>query len=371
MSEYNVKITGIDVYIIRHVMDGKLADPTRKVEAVGYVVVDVATDQGLHGYGITYDEQGAEAIREFIKHVFEPRMKGRNPLDSAVLYEENFHLFRGVGRKGLAFCAYSAVDLALWDLKGKILGLPVYKLLGGGRNVVPVYASGGWSSYTVDELVGEATMAVSRGYNAVKIKVGVEGGRNPSEDLRRVKAVREAIGPGVKLMLDANNIWTSGTAVRFANQVKEYDILFFEEPVPADDMPGLARFRRGTDVPLATGEHEYTRFGVRDLVVAGAVDVLQVDATKCGGYTETLRMNAIAQAWNITFAPHAMEHMHMHLLAAAPNGAFLERLLMFEPVVEKTFVNPPAPVNGMLRLPDGPGLGLEYKLDEIREMQSC
>ena len=364
----NVKVTGIDVYIVRHAMEGNLADSTRKVEAVGFIVVDVSTDQGLHGYGLTYDEQGGEAIREFIKNVIEPRMKGRSPLDTAVLYEENYHLVRGVARKGLAFCAYSAVDIALWDLKGKILGLPVYKLLGAGRNVVPVYASGGWTSYSLDELVAEAKMMVSRGYDAIKLKVGVEGGNNPNEDLRRIKAVREAIGPDVKLMLDANNVWTSGTAVRFANRVKEYDVLFFEEPVPADDIPGLARIRAGSDLPVATGEHEYTRFGMRDLVMAGAVDVMQMDVTRCGGYTEMLKMIDVCQAWNLQVAPHGMEHMHMHIVAATPNAITLERLLMFEPVVDIVFKNPPQPVKGTITIPDAPGMGLEYDMDRIRKV---
>ncbi|MDR2392115.1 MAG: mandelate racemase/muconate lactonizing enzyme family protein [Planctomycetota bacterium] len=365
----DVKITGVDSYEVIHQISDNLADSTRLVDKVGFVVVDIRTDSGLHGNAVTYHEQGGEAIQSFIKHVIEPGIMERDPMETTALWEENFRLIRGVARKGLAFLALSVIDMALWDIKGKMLNQPVYRLLGGNRKEVPIYASGGWTSYSRERLVTEAGEMVARGYKKIKIKVGVEGGQNPREDLRRVAAVRDAVGPDISIMIDANNIWTSATAVRFANQVGEYDILFFEEPVPADDIPGLARFRSGTDLPLATGEHEYTRFGVRDLVTAGAVDILQSDAAKCGGYTETLRMNAIAQAWNITFAPHAMEHMHMHLLSAAPNGAFLERLLMFEPVVEKTFVNPPIPKNGMMILPDGPGLGLEYKIDEIKRIR--
>lgn len=365
----NVKITGVDAYEVVHRITDNLADSTRIVDKVGFIVVEIQTDQGIRGNAVTYHEQGGEAVRSFIKHVLEPILLGRDPMETTAIWEESFHLVRGVARKGLAFLAMSVIDIALWDLKGKILDAPVYKLLGGAKKEIPIYASGGWTSYSRERLVEEALEMVSRGYKKIKIKVGVQGGDNPREDLRRVKAVRDAVGPDIDIMIDANNVWTSATAVRFANQVKEFDILFFEEPVPADDIPGLARFRNGTDVPLATGEHEYTRFGVRDLVMAGAVDILQADAAKCGGYTETLRMNAIAHAWNLTFAPHAMEHMHMHLLAAAPNGAFLERLLMFEPVVEKTFANPPEPKNGMLTLPEKPGLGLEYKMDEIKKAQ--
>ena len=365
----DVKITKIESYEVIHQITDNLADSTRLVDKVGFVVVDIHTDSDLHGYAVTYHEQGGEAVQSFIKHVLEPGLVGRSPMEMTALWEENFHLVRGVARKGLAFLAMSVIDIALWDLKGKLLNQPVYRLLGGKRKEIPIYASGGWTSYSCERLVQEAEEMVSRGYKKIKIKVGVEGGNNPNEDLRRVAAVRKAVGPDIGIMIDANNIWTSGTAVRFANQVKEYDILFFEEPVPADDIPGLARFRSGTDLPLATGEHEYTRFGARDLVTSGAVDIFQADATKCGGYTETLRMNAIAMAWNIPFAPHAMEYMHMHLVAAAPNGILLERLLMFEPVADKTFVNPPQPKNGILTIPDAPGLGLEYKIEEIRKMQ--
>ncbi len=363
----NHKVTNINVWLMETKVKGNFADSTRNVETIGFVVVDVETDQGLHGIGVTYHEVGGEAIREFIKLAIVPKLAGRNPMETEALYEENFHYMRGVGRKGLAFCAYSAVDIALWDLKGKILGLPLYRLLGGNNNKVPIYASGGWTSYTTEELVSEAKDMVSRGYDKIKVKVGVDGGRNLNEDLRRIQAVRDAVGPDISIMLDANNVWQAGTAVQFANRVKECDIMLFEEPVFADDIPGLARFKQGTDIPLATGEHEYTRYGFRDLVLAGAADILQADVTRCGGYTELLKILGISQAWNLGFAPHGMEHMHMHIAAAAPNALFLERLLMFEEVVDSVYLNAPQPKNGFLEIPDKPGLGLELNMDNIRE----
>ena len=362
-----LKITGIDVTLCETRIKGNFADSTRKVETIGYVVVDVSTDQGLHGIGVTYHEVGGEAIRDFIKYAIEPKMLGRDPMETEALYEEFFHYMRGVGRKGLAFCAYSAVDIALWDIKGKALGLPLYRLLGGNDPRVPIYASGGWTSYSTEELVAEAKRMVELGYRKIKLKVGVDGGRNPGEDVRRVAAVREAIGPDIGFMLDANNVWRSATAVQFANRVREYDIEFLEEPVFADDIPGLAAYKRGTDIPLATGEHEYTRFGVRDLLLHEAVDILQCDVTRIGGYTEMLKAVAMSQAWNRGFAPHGMEHMHMHLVAAASNGLYLERLFMFEEVVHNVYRNAPEPENGWLTIPDKPGLGLELNDDYIKE----
>lgn len=362
-----MKVTGIDVWLCETKVKGNFADSTRNVETIGFVVVRVNTDNGLHGIGVTYHEVGGEAIKDFVKYAIEPKLMGRSPFETEALYEENFHYMRGVGRKGLAFCAYSAVDIALWDLKGQALDMPLYRLLGGNSNVVPIYASGGWTSYSREELVAEAMDMVARGYGKIKLKVGVDGGKNPAEDLRRIAAVREAIGPDVGLMLDANNVWRASTAVQFANRVKEYDIEFFEEPVFADDQPGLAQFKQGTDIPLATGEHEYTRYGFRDLILNKAVDIVQGDVTRCGGYTEMLKIIGMSQAHNLGFAPHGMEHMHMHLVAAAPNALYLERLFMFEEVVENVYKNAPVPSQGLLTIPELPGLGMELNMDYINE----
>ena len=358
-------VSGIDVYLCETRLKGNFADATRQVETIGMALVKVSLTDGRYGIGATYHEVGGEAIRDFVKYAIEPKLIGRSPFETETLYEENFHYMRGVGRKGLAFCAYSAVDIALWDLKGKLLGMPLYRLLGGVKTSVPIYASGGWTSYTLDELLAEVSRMIGQGYNTVKIKVGVEGGHNPDEDLRRVAAVRKLIGPNVKLMLDANNVWRASTAVQFANRVRDYQIELFEEPVFADDIPGLAQFKQGTDVPLATGEHEYTRYGARDLLLQKAVDILQVDVTRCGGYTEILKIIGMSQAWNLGFAPHGMEYMHMHLVSAFPNALYLERLFMFEEIVRNVFLNAPEPQNGMLKLPDAPGLGLELNMDFI------
>lgn len=363
----DVKITDVNVKLCETAVKGNFADSTRNVETIGFVVVDVATDAGYHGIGVTYHEVGGEAIREFIKYAIKPQIIGRNPLETEAIYNEFFNYMRGVGRKGLAFCAYSAVDIALWDIKGKMLGLPLYRLLGGNDPKVPVYASGGWTSYSLEELVAEAKSMVNQGYEKIKLKVGVQGGKNLLEDARRVAAVREAIGPNIGFMLDANNVWQAGEAVKFANMVREYDIEFFEEPVFADDIPGLAEFKQRTDIPLATGEHEYTRFGVRDLLMHHAADIIQCDATRVGGYTEMIRVISLTQAFNKGFAPHGMEHMHMHLVAAASNGLYLEKLFMFNEMVNNVYLGAPQPQNGYITIPDKPGLGIELNWDYINE----
>ena len=300
-------IRAIDVHLVSMPVAGGLTDATRKVEEIGFLIVRVHTQQGREGIGVTYHEVGGEATRELIIRNMVPRLLGRDPLQTEALWWEFFHYLRGVGRKGLMYCALSAIDIALWDLKGKFFDLPLYRLLGGNKTAVPVYASGGWTSYDDDQLVAE-----------------------------------------------------------MANRIRDYDITLFEEPVFADDILGLSRFRRGTDIPLATGEHEYTKFGVRDLLLNEAADIVQADGARAGGYTEMLKIAALTQAWNVKFAPHAMENIHLNLMAALPNGFMLERLLMFEDLTQSVFKNPPVPVDGMMHVPDLPGLGLNLDMDFIR-----
>ncbi len=361
------KIKEIDVHLVSLPVTAGLADATRKVESVGYTVVRITTDQGLEGMGLTYHEVGGEATKALILHDLAPKLINRDPFETEVIWETFFHYLRGVGRKGLTFAAISAVDTALWDLKGKIMGMPLFRLLGGARTAVPVYASGGWTSYSDDQLVHEAESMVAQGYRKIKVKLGVEGGSKPRRDVERIRKVREAIGPDIDLLVDANNCWDAATAVQVANRIREYDIYLFEEPVFADDIPGLAAFKRGTDIPLGTGEHEYTKFGVRDLVLNNAVDIVQVDVTRVGGYTEILKVAAIAQAWNLKFAPHAMEHIHSHLVSVLPNALFLERLMMFEELTNNIFIDPPMPIEGFLAVPDAPGLGLTLNMEFIHD----
>lgn len=363
----NHTIQKVEVHLVSTAVKSGCADATRKVESVGFLIVRLTTNQGLEGFGITYHEVGGEATRDLILRNIAPRITGRNPFDTELVWQDVVQYLRGVGRKGMLFCALSAVDIALWDLKGKIIGMPLYQLLGGGDPHVPVYGSGGWTSYSDDELVQEMKDIVAQGYSMVKFKVGVENGRNYRRDVARVGKVRDALGPDIKLMLDANNCWDACTGIQFANCVRDMDIFFIEEPVMADDIPGLTRFRRGTDIPLATGEHEYTKYGARDLIIGEAADIIQMDTTRAGGITEMLKIGAMTQAWNLKFAPHAMENISAHLVASMPNAMFLERLLLFEEITSLVYQDAPKPVNGYIDITNKPGLGLDLDLDFIRE----
>lgn len=360
-------IKDVKVHLVSMPVKGGFADATRKVESIGYTIVKITTEDGVEGFGVTYHEVGGEATKLLIEKNIAPRIMDKDPFETEVIWQDLVQYLRGVGRKGLMFCALSAVDIALWDIKGKILDMPLYRLFGGNQTKVPVYGSGGWTSYTDEELVEEMKMIVSRGYQMVKFKVGYDGGRKPLRDVERVQKVRDAVGSGVEIMLDANNCWDAATGARFANMVKDYNILFLEEPVYADDIPGLVRYKQSTDLPLATGEHEYTKYGARDLIINGAADIVQLDGTRAGGFTEMLKIAALTQAWNLKFAPHAMENIHIHLVSACPNALFLERLLLFEEITGNVYINPPRPVNGYMEIPDLPGLGLQLNMDFIKE----
>ena len=362
-----MKIDKVEVFLVSTAIPNPPSDSTRTVASLGYVVVCLHTDDGLTGIGITYHEIGGAAIRSLIEKDLAGLLLGRDPLATEVLWERIFHYVRGVGRKGLAFCALSVIDIALWDLKGKMLGLPLYRLLGGERKELPVYASGGWTSYDERQLLEELQGMVAAGYNMVKMKVGVADGKRPDLDVRRVQRVRRELGEEIGIMLDANNAFQAAAAIRLGHQLAEENILLFEEPVLADDLEGLARVRASIDIPVATGEHEYTKYGARDLVKYGAADIIQVDAARCGGVTEWQKIAALTQAWNLSLAPHCMDYLHMHLVSAAPNGLFLERLQAFEPLNEIVFVDPPQPQGGILTIPDGPGLGLVLNMENVRK----
>ena len=363
----NLKITGIDIYTLSDASN-PISDSTMRIGKFGSVILDVQTNSDIRGVGVGVLEMSDDAVRSSLewlgKHVI-----GMNPLANEDVYQRMLQVTRGFGRKGYAFQLISAIDIALWDIKGKAAKLPLFRLLGGTKNRIPIYYSGGWTSYSTDRLVNEAIFAVAEGYKHVKIKVGVEGGKNTREDVRRVAAVRKAIGDDVELILDANNAWTAGVAAKFAQDIAEYNILFFEEPCMADDIPGLAHVRSKASMPIATGEHEYTRYGTRDLMLGNALDIFQGDVCRIGGFTELLKANAIAQAWNLQFAPHCADFIHSHLVSAAPNGFILERLANKDNLIEKLYLHPPIPRDGFLDIPELPGLGLEPDYEYIKACQ--
>ena len=353
-----MKIDDVRTTLIVVPRDPPISDATAlQMTAGGYCVVHLRTDEGIEGLGMSAPSRGLQAV---IEHDLKDILLGADPFDIEGLWQAMFWRVRGFGRKGLAFQAISAVDIALWDLKAKALGLPLYKLLGPCRASTPIYGSGGWTSYTDSELIDEQLGYVERGMTRVKMKVGMDFGTQPEADVRRVAAVRRELGDDVELYIDANNGYTAKQAIGLGRRFEESRIGWYEEPVLADDIDGLARIAAALTVPIATGEHEYTKYGFKDLLSRGAADIAQPDVGRVGGVTEWLKVAHLADAFNIPVASHAYQLVHLHLACATPNMQVVECLGTVEAADRIVFTEFPEPA-GPTWTPDPtkPGLGLE------------
>jgi len=328
--------------------------------AMAYMFLDVLTDEGITGVSITY---GGSLTKVLIEDTLKPMVIGEDPLNSERIWEKMYWATLQYGRRGAAISAISTVDIAIWDLKGKIFNLPVHRLLGGHRDTVPSYVTGVDLHYTNDELVEEVTDYVRSGFKMIKIKLGR---KDPNEDLERVKLVREAIGPNIDLALDVNNGWSLHTAMRMAKKFEEYDIYWLEEPILADEIENLAKLARETSIPIAVGENHYTKWEFRQLMEQGSAEVVQADIGKCGGVTEFIKIAAMADAYGLPICPHHTEYIDVALVAAVPNGLFHECVHEFFEPMGKLFINPIIPKNGEISPSSKPGFGIELN-DKIIE----
>jgi len=276
-----------------------------------------------------------------------------------------------VGRRGVTVSAISGIDIALWDLLGQSLGQPLWRLLGGRfRDRVPAYASGGWAP--VGAIGKQLRQYVERGHRAVKMRVGLQD-RSVDDSAARVREVRETLGPDVGIMVDAHGTWSVREAQRFARKVEDCDLAWLEEPVSADNVAGQAEVRASTDIPIASGESEQTRFAFRDLIAARAVDILQPDVAIAGGITETLRICALAAAHGLTMAPHLwgsaiLFASGLHLAVATPCVTLLEFTRGDNPLLHELVQEPFDLRDGFVHASDRPGLGLTLNREFVRSI---
>ena len=322
-------------------------------------------DEGLQGLGLG---GGAQAARAVIEGTLKPLLIGQDPLHIEKIWDDLFWAVRGVGRKGLAFCAISAVDVALWDLKAKFFEVPLYQLLGPYTEKVPIYGSGGWTHFNLDELLAEQTGYVDRGMKSVKMKVGKDFGQSEQEDIERLAATREAVGDDIEILIDANNGYYAKQAIRMAKAFEPYRVGWFEEPVLADDIEGLAAVARAIDIPVATGEHEYTKLALRsDRSRRGRHR--SAGRRRVGGITEWMKVAHLAHAFNLPVAPHAYQLVHLHLACATPNLRIVEYLGAVEEADKIFYTEFPQPdPDGMWApYPDKPGLGLELDPTAVKK----
>ncbi len=366
-----MKITNVSAALYAKLYETPITNGKYTYVASKNVIVTVETDEGVSGFGICggggLDRAGGRDVIVDIVGDMAPALIGEDPFNVERIWESLYQpkLF---GRKGLSTRAISAIDIALWDCIARSVDRPLYKLLGGYSDEVRAYIAGGYyeKGKGLAELQDEMLACVEQGANAVKIKVGAASMR---EDEARVAAVREAIGDQIDLLVDANNAYVAADAVRMARVLEQYDVFWFEEPVSPDNMRGSAEVARSTSVPVAAGENEYTRWGFRELFESGAVDIANPDAMVLGGVTEYRKVAALAAAYEIPIAPHGLQEIHIHLLAAFPLPLILEyynpnvaglNQVMFREKLELT-------EQGTVKVPQGPGLGVEIDWDALAE----
>jgi L-alanine-DL-glutamate epimerase-like enolase superfamily enzyme len=335
------------------------ADGTLAWDSTTIVIVR-ARAGGRTGIGYSYaDKAAAELIRGKLEGV----ALGQDALAPTAAWQAMVGAVRNLGRPGLASTAIAAVDVALWDLKARLLDLPLVRLLGAVREAVPVYGSGGFTSYPIDRLKTQLGRWVEQGIGRVKMKVGSE----PARDLERVRAARSAIGPGAELFVDANGAYDRKQALAFAECFAEQGVSWFEEPVSSDDLEGLRlmRDRAPAGMDITAGEYGYDLFYFRRMLDAGAVDVLQPDATRCAGVTGFMQAAALCWAYGMPLSAHTAPSIHAHLCCAALNARHIEYFHDHVRIEAMLFDGAQTPQAGALR-PDlaRPGLGLELKESE-------
>jgi L-alanine-DL-glutamate epimerase-like enolase superfamily enzyme len=351
-----VTVSGIDVSAYTISTDLPESDGTLAWDSTTLVLVE-AHGGGETGIGYTY---GEVATARLVEETLAPLVRGRDALAPAAAWGAMSAALRNAGRPGLGLMAVSAVDVALWDLEARLLGVPLARLLGAAHERVPVYGSGGFTSYTLETLAGQLAGWVEEGIPRVKLKVG----REPARDPERLAAVRAAIGEGPALYVDANGAFTPPQALAWAERfASEWDVSWFEEPVSSDDLEGLRRVRgrapAGMDV--AAGEYAYLPRDFRELVVHRAVDCLQADVTRCGGVTGILRVAGLCEAHELDLSAHGAPAASAHAFCAVPRLRHLEYFHDHVRVEGMLFDGVLRPEEGALR-PDPARLGLGLEL---------
>ena len=370
-----MKITRVQTLLVSYPMGEEMRDSRLAFSSRSSLLVKMETDGGIVGWGESAAYGGPlRSTASVIEQELAPYLIGEDPL-----YPERHwdRIYQGTimrGRRGLIIAAMSGLDVALWDILGKACGRPLYQLLGGARDRMRAYASGGFYSDSKGrrELAAEMASYVKQGFTAVKMKIG---GLSPKEDLERIRAVREAIGPQVELMVDANCAYTPKQAMALAQRMEELDIAWFEEPVSCDDPDGSAQLAAFTSIPIDGYESEFSRFAFRDLIVKRAVDIVQPDCIWSGGITECRKIAAIASAFNLPCVPHSFSSAvamaaNMHLIASIPNGYILEMDRNPNPLREE-LIREPVRIDSesCVTMPQGPGLGIEIDENILQKYQ--
>jgi L-alanine-DL-glutamate epimerase-like enolase superfamily enzyme len=352
-------VTAVDVAAYTIPTELPEADGTLAWDKTTVVVVHVETRAGVRGLGFAY---GHAAMVDVIKQTLTPQVIGCDVRDSGGMWSAMVRSIRNLGRAGLASMAISAVDLALWDAKARACGQPLHRILGAIRTDVPIYGSGGFTTYSMDQLLTQLTGWVSEGIPRVKMKIGTDWGNSWRADVVRIEAVRKAIGDDAELFVDANGAYNRTQARRLGLQfAADFGVSWFEEPVSSDDLVGLRDLAAALPLDVAAGEYGYDLDYFQTMLAAGAVDVLQADIGRCGGITEWLRAASVAAAHQVPFSGHCGPAIHLHAATVPPNLRHLEYFHDHVRIENLLFDGVVAPREGMLTPSAAPGNGYSFK----------
>ncbi len=356
-----MKITHVMTQIVQLPADEPLADGPQVAGAKrDFVLVKLAAADGTEGIGVTFFGGAmTKALRQAVEDLG-ALVKGEDCAHVERIHGKLRDAAGMSGTAGVFTLAISAIDTALWDIRAKVLGVSVSKLLGGHRDVVPAYASGAlMRQFTLDQVVTAGRRLVERGWGAMKTQLALPGHTTPEIEVNRIKVLREAIGPDIQLMCDINQRWTTWQAISIGNRIEEYNLRWLEDVSRADDFQGLAEVTRNLKMPVAGGEYVWGIEPFRQMLEMRSVDIAMIDLVRVGGITQWSKVAGMAEAFNIPVVSHLIPEVHVHLIAAIPNGEIVE----YMPWTMRMFDNPVVPVKGMMTVPSTPGLGLRFTKD--------
>ncbi|MBS0242505.1 MAG: mandelate racemase/muconate lactonizing enzyme family protein [Proteobacteria bacterium] len=353
-----MKITHVHSQIVELPADEPLADgPQVKGATRPFVVVKVATAGGIEGLGVAFFGAAmTRALRQAVDDLG-TLMIGMDALNTERIVGKLRDAASSSGPQGVFTLALSALDTALWDIRGKFLGQPVSKLLGGHRDKVPAYASGAlMRQFALKETETAAGRLVERGWKAMKTQLALPGHTTPEIEVNRIKVLRETIGPDIQLMCDINQRWTVYQAIDIGSRVEPYRLHWLEDVTRADDFQGLARVTETLKTPIAGGEYVWGIEPFRQMLSQRSVDIAMIDLVRVGGVTQWMKVAGMAEAFNIPVVSHLIPEVHVHLIAAIPNGEIVE----YMPWTCGLFDDPVRPIKGEMTVPTAPGLGLAF-----------
>jgi L-talarate/galactarate dehydratase len=355
-----MKISAIRSQIVALPADEPLAGAAENPSGTRPIVtLEVETDEGIVGIGVTYFGGALTGTLRSAVDELGAQLVGEDPLRVEAAAEKLRAAAGSAGPGGIFHLALSALDMALWDIRGKALNLPLWKLLGGARDRVPTYASGAlMRGLSLDRVVSAAATLKEKGFREMKTQLALPGETAPVKEVERMRRVREAIGPDIKLMCDINQRWRVEQAIDIGKRVEDagVDLFWLEDVTTADDYQGLARVAAALSTPVAGGEYLWGIVPFRHMVEARSVDIVMIDLVRVGGITQWLKVAGMAEAFNLPVVSHLIPEVHVHLIGAIPNGLTVE----YMPWLRHLFEEVPQPVNGELVMPPAPGLGLKF-----------